>query len=474
MKKNTKLKVLIDSDVCNEIDDQFAISYALANSDKLDVLGVTIAPFRVSWQPTLSIREGLLDSRNEVYRIMHLFGIKHSQENPFVFLGCEGYISEGYEKTNPAVERIISLAKENRKLCICCLGTLTNVAMALKIAPEIGKKLKIVWLGTDHLLLDEFEDSNYRKDKEAFNIVLKSEAEMTVFPATLARNFVTSIYEFNQNTKANNVSRYLYSLLEKSVFKEENWGLKELFDIGPVAYLLNSSKFKVKEIEAEILLKGEKFRLPKDRKVKYIVSAPKHFEVWKDFLASINSVKNAYLKPQIFFTSDTHFNHPHKVKEKQVSFKTVEEMNREIVRRWNSTVAPNDIVYHIGDFGDFEFIKQLNGKVILICGNHEKARYSNFEKFRQKLLDLGFVEVYENGIYLDEKILGRKVYLTHKPTNHAKDCLTLFGHVHNIKLVEKYGFNVCCYFHYFSPLTKETVKKYLDFIDKHADQDVWE
>ena len=52
-------------------------------------------------------------------------------------------------------------------------------------------------------------------------------------------------------------------------------------------------------------------------------------------------------------------------------------MNQEIIKRWNSVVSKNDIVYHLGDFafGNKNFIEsivnQLNGKIYLILGNHD-------------------------------------------------------------------------------------------------------
>ena len=468
-----KIKVIIDSDVSNEIDDQFAISYVFSNQDKLDVLAITIAPFRVSWQKDVSVRDGLIDSRSETYRLLRLFGVKYDKNNPMVFMGCDGFISEGYNSSNPAVEKIIQLAKEVEDLHFCCLGTLTNVAMALKIAPEIAEKLKIVWLGTDNILLDEFTDSNFRKDKQAFYDVLKSNVDFTIFPSSLARCLVTSKYEFLNNTKSNNVVKYLQSLLNRFEHIEENLGKKEVFDIGPVAYLLFPEKFFVKDVDSKLVVKDKGVRIPKNRKVHYVVSMPKHFEVWEDFLRSINSAKNFYIKPQIFFTSDTHFNQLTKVTTKQVPFENVDEMNDELVRRWNNVVSYNDTVYHLGDFGDYDFIKKLNGRVILICGNYEKRDYKVFEKFRQKLLNLGFADVIENGMYLDEKVLGRKVYLTHKPTDHAKDCLTLFGHVHSLAVVKPFGFNVACTYHNFTPITAKKVKYQLNFVAFYADGDVF-
>lgn len=469
-----RIKVLIDSDIANEIDDQFALAYAFSCQDKLDILGITIAPFRVSWQKNLSIREGMIDSKNDAYRLLRFFGIKHDSENPFVYLGCEGFLSEGYSSTNPAVERIIQLAHENKSFCICCLGTLTNVAMALRIEPSIASKINVVWLGTDNVLLDKFDDANYRKDIQAFNEVLESKIDLTIFPTYLARTFVTSTYEFSQNVKGNHIAKYLTSIMNKFVFTEENLGIKTIYDIGPIAYLLHKDLFGVKEIDAHIVLKDNDVKIDKGRKVNYIVSIPKHSFVWSDFLKAINSNKDYYFKPNIFFASDTHFNHERKVRLKQVPFKTVDEMNKGLVKRWNNKVGPNDVVYHLGDFGDYEFVKKLNGKIRLICGNHEEKDYGkDFEDFRKRLIKLGFADVIKNGVYLDKKVLGEKVYLTHKPTNHAKDCLTLFGHVHSLALVKKFGFNVCVTYHYYAPISQETAKRYLNFVKNYADEDVF-
>lgn len=469
-----RIKVLIDTDAANEIDDQFALAYALSCQDVLNVLGVTIAPFRVSWQKNLSVRDGMIDSKNEVNRILRLFGIKNNSDNPFVYLGCDGFLSEGYDSSNSAVEKILELAKKHSSFIVCCLGTLTNVAMALRIKPSIASKLKVIWLGTDNVLLEKFEDANYRKDIVAFNEVVTSKVDLTIFPTYLARTFVTSTYEFSKNIKGNNVSKYLSSIMDRFVFTEENMGIKTIYDIGPVAYLLHKSKFAAREVGIDVVLKDKNIAIDSNRKINYVVSVPKNSFVWIDFLKAINSNKNYYLKPNIFFTADTHFNSESKVKRRLVPFKTVDEMNRELIKRWNNVVGSNDIVYHIGDFGDYEFIKKLNGKVTLICGNYEEDDFGkNFEKFRENLLTLGFAEVIKEGLYLDEKILGERVYLTHMPTKKAKDCYSVFGHVHNLSLVKKFGFNVCVCYHYYAPINLATAKNYLEFVKGYADADVF-
>ena len=54
-------------------------------------------------------------------------------------------------------------------------------------------------------------------------------------------------------------------------------------------------------------------------------------------------------KDKIFFTSDTHFFHNNIIKYTNRPFKNVNEMNEELIKRWNSVVPKDGIVFHLGD-----------------------------------------------------------------------------------------------------------------------------
>ena len=139
---------------------------------------------------------------------------------------------------------------------------------------------------------------------------------------------------------------------------------------------------------------------------------------------------------KIFLTSDTHFGHDREFIWKVRGFNSVEEMNETIVQKWNETVSAEDDVYILGDVilgdpGNIEYVKRLNGKLHIVLGNHDTA---NREKMYRELPNV--VEVAEVGIRLKYK--KHHFVLTHYPMmtgNLEKESLkqmtlNLYGHTH--------------------------------------------
>jgi len=80
-----------------------------------------------------------------------------------------------------------------------------------------------------------------------------------------------------------------------------------------------------------------------------------------------------------FVTADTHFSHTRISELASRPFTTVDEMNTELIRRWNETVGPTDVVLHLGDvaLGPIEesirLTAQLHGRRYLVPGNHDRV-----------------------------------------------------------------------------------------------------
>ena len=117
---------------------------------------------------------------------------------------------------------------------------------------------------------------------------------------------------------------------------------------------------------------------------------------------------NIFQREGLFFTSDTHFNHANIIRFCSRPFETVEEMNEQLILRWNEVVAPDDTVFHLGDFalgGSAVWTKvldRLNGKIHLIMGNHDlknlrQGFMGRFEEVTmQRYIQVGKVSLYLN------------------------------------------------------------------------------
>lgn len=144
-----------------------------------------------------------------------------------------------------------------------------------------------------------------------------------------------------------------------------------------------------------------------------------------------------YPESGIFFTSDTHFGHFKIIDYCKRPFSSIEEHDKTLIQNWNNTVGQDDTVFHLGDFayGNSQFIaniiKQLNGNIILIKGNHD------LRNMNPTLYNIFSDVVYQARILIDKQT----VYLNHFPflcfdhgdINLYKDnySIQLFGHVHS-------------------------------------------
>lgn len=141
----------------------------------------------------------------------------------------------------------------------------------------------------------------------------------------------------------------------------------------------------------------------------------------------------------IYFTSDTHLGHNKEFLYLPRGFKTIEEHNKTIVENWNNTIKQEDDVYILGDLvlGDIdtgiELLKQLNGNIYIIKGNHDTdnkiARYLSECK---NILGINYAQ--------EIKYKKHYFYLSHYPTitaNYddekpwANHLINLHGHTHS-------------------------------------------
>src|SRR5262249_1150939 len=100
-------------------------------------------------------------------------------------------------------------------------------------------------------------------------------------------------------------------------------------------------------------------------------------------------------------------------------FSSVDEMNSELIRRWNAVVSPDDEVWHLGDFSFYrgaDFLSALHGHKLLVAGNHDRAETRK---------NPGWEKVFTGHTYLDGYMLK------HIPEPNFKARGLLHGHTHS-------------------------------------------
>ncbi len=100
--------------------------------------------------------------------------------------------------------------------------------------------------------------------------------------------------------------------------------------------------------------------------------------------------------PAVFLVSDTHFGHAGVCRftrndgvTKLRPWDSAEEMDEEMIRRWNDRVRPNDKVYHLGDVvinrKALPILNRLNGDKVLIRGNHDIFKDEDYTPYFRSL-----------------------------------------------------------------------------------------
>lgn len=174
--------------------------------------------------------------------------------------------------------------------------------------------------------------------------------------------------------------------------------------------------------------------------------------------------------PNIFYTADTHFKEERTRILSRRPFSSVEEMDKEMVARWNSVVRPNDMVFHLGDFGEPTYIQFLNGKICLLPGNYDTQEVlGQLALLSKEPFSIITNNSLATGIDLPTGTCG----LVHKPNDALGHEFYLYAHIHALQKVKINGLNVGMDCHNFTPIHRETVMFYYNAIRNHYDYNVF-
>lgn len=256
--------IILDTDLYNEIDDQIALAYVLKSKDVLNLEAVTIAPFtKGKYNTKISI-----DKSYEVAK--KIFKMCNEENDEIIFKGATEYFANDSNQTNEAVNKIIQIAKKNDKTYILSIGSITNIALAIKKEPSIINKIEVIWLGSNFLFMKN-NDFNFRQDVEAVRYVLDSKVKITIIPTyPVSYGLMISKYELESRIRnANELCDYFCDIFTDDYGTEEI--RRVIWDISTVAYMINKEWFQTMEISCPRIKKDTSFKLTKFRhKIKFV------------------------------------------------------------------------------------------------------------------------------------------------------------------------------------------------------------
>jgi purine nucleosidase len=234
------LRMVLDTDTYNEVDDQFAVAYALRSPERLRVEALYAAPFHNARSGGPA--DGMEKSYEEILRLLARLGIA---AGGLVHRGSTGYLPDREHPVRSAAaqdlaDRAMAIPEEGEPLYVVAIGAITNVASAILLAPEIIRRIVVVWLGGNPVHYAQTREFNLMQDIPASRLVFDCGVPLVHIPCLgVASHLLTSVPELECHLAGKNaLCDYLVETVKGYNPEHFAWA-KEIWDISTIGYLVN-------------------------------------------------------------------------------------------------------------------------------------------------------------------------------------------------------------------------------------------
>jgi len=235
------VRMVFDTDTYNEIDDQFALVYALLSPDKLNVEAVYAAPFHNN--RSTGAGDGMEKSYAEILRILEKLDRSSAG---FAFMGSTQFIQDVTQpESSPAAADLIRRAKASSPedpLYVVAVGAITNVANAILLDPSIIQNIVVVWLGGNGHHWPNQREFNFFQDLKASRTIFDCGVPFVQVPCTpVVTHLATTVPEMEEYVGGRGaIGDYLLEIFKD--YHEDHFGWsKVLWDMSAIAYVINPS-----------------------------------------------------------------------------------------------------------------------------------------------------------------------------------------------------------------------------------------
>ncbi|MFC1582470.1 nucleoside hydrolase [Planctomycetota bacterium] len=247
-----RVRMVLDTDTYNEIDDQYAVVYSLLAPEKLDVQALYAAPFDNSRSDGPA--DGMEKSHEEILRVISRLDVK---PDGLVFKGSTSFLPAADQPVESAAAAdLIKKAHEegDGPLYVAAIGAITNVASAILMDPSIIEKIVVIWLGGNPLYWSSAHEFNLKQDPHASRLVFDCGVPLVHVPcmnvAEMLRTTKAEMAEYVNGRGA--IGDYLYQIYCDFV-PDKPAHSKVIWDIAAIAWLLNPQAVPTELVHSPIL-----------------------------------------------------------------------------------------------------------------------------------------------------------------------------------------------------------------------------
>lgn len=231
------VQVVLDTDTYNEIDDQFAVTYALG-AQNLDVEAMYAAPF--DNDRSAGPRDGMEKSYAELEQLLER-GTNTPDSDTVVFEGSRSYMSGPDEPVqSPAANDLVDRAHaSDDTLYVVAIGCPVNVASAILLDPSIREEIVVVWLGGHPHEWHTTAEFNLSQDLHASRVLLDSGVPLVQIPCkNVAEHVKTTVQELTAHIEGQSkLGTYLAETFAEYGGADQSWWSKEVWDLAAVAWV---------------------------------------------------------------------------------------------------------------------------------------------------------------------------------------------------------------------------------------------
>jgi inosine-uridine nucleoside N-ribohydrolase len=288
-----RVRVVLDTDTYNEIDDQFAIVQMLLSKDRFDVEAIYAAPFFN--ERSDGPGHGMELSYQEILRLLERLNVS---PDGLVHRGVTDYVGpEKLAREAPAVDHMIARARAgspDNPLYIVAIAAISNVASALLKAPDIIDRVVVVWLGGHALEWPHNIEFNLRQDVGGAQVLLDSGVPLVLVPCLgVTSRLHSTVPEIERYVEPHGSIGAFLAMRFKEYSPDHIGWAKEIWDMAPVGWLLDPDWAPSVIVPAPVLTDQMTWSIDRRRHAIRYVTFINRNAILKDFFLKLEAFAGA-------------------------------------------------------------------------------------------------------------------------------------------------------------------------------------